>query len=333
MKKRISLVVIAVFMIFAICGCQKSEQPLKTVKLNEVVHSVFYAPQYVAIEKGFFEDEGIDIDLSVGQGADKSMTALLSGSADIALLGTEAGIYVYNEGAKDYAKPFAQLTQRAGNFLVAREPMPDFKWTDLKGKQIIGGRKGGMPEMLLEYVLKKNGIDKDKDLEIVNNISFESTAGAFSAGQGDFTAEFDPTASALEESGAGYVVASLGTESGYVPYTVYMARKSLIKNDPELLQHFTNAIYKAQIWTQEHTSQEIADVIAPQFKESNIESLIKIIDRYKNQDTWKVNPIFEEENLNLIEDIMENGGELEKRVPYDEFIDTEFADEAVKTIK
>ncbi|MCI1959148.1 MAG: ABC transporter substrate-binding protein [Clostridia bacterium] len=211
--------------------------------------------------------------------------------------------------------------------------MPDFKWTDLKGKQIIGGRKGGMPEMLLEYILKKNGLDKDKDLEIINNISFESTAGAFSANQGDFTVEFEPTASALEESGAGYVVASLGTESGYVPYTVYMARKSLIKSDPDLIQHFTNAIYKAQKWTQEHTAEEIADVIQPDFKESSIENLIQIIDRYKEQDTWKPNPIFEKDSLELIEDIMENGGELEKRVPYDEYIDTQFAKNAVKTIK
>jgi len=333
MKKTIAFCITAMLILFSLAGCKEGKQPLKTVRLNEVVHSVFYAPQYVAVEKGFFKDEGLDIQLSVGQGADKSMTALLSGSADVALLGTEAGIYVYNEGSRDYAKPFCQLTQRAGNFLVAREAMPNFKWTDLKGKEIIGGRKGGMPEMLLEYILKQNGIDKNKDVEIINNISFESTAGAFSAKQGDFTAEFEPTASALEKSGAGYVVASLGKDSGYVPYTVYMARKSLIKSDPELLQHFTNAVYKAQKWTNEHSAADIADAIAPDFKESDKDSLIKIIERYKEQDTWKTNPLFEEKSLDLIEDIMENGGELEKRVPYSEYIDTQFAKSAIDNVK
>ena len=317
-------------------GCAGSDtknEELTEVRLNEVVHSVFYAPQYVALENGYFEEEGLKIDLSVGQGADKSMTALISGSADIALLGTEAGIYVYNQGAEDYTLAFAQLTQRAGNFLVSRENDTDFKWSDLKGKSIIGGRTGGMPEMVLEYVLKQNGLEIGKDVEIINNISFESTAGAFSADIGDYTAEFEPTASALENSQKGYVVASLGTESGYVPYTVYMATKSYINENPEIIQKFTNAIYKAQIWMSEHTSSEIAEVILPHFTDSDIETLTKIIDRYNSQDTWKSDPVFDKEGFELIQDIMENGGELEKRVPFEEMVTTDFAQKAVDSIK
>lgn len=190
-------------------GCKK-EEVLKEVRLNEVVHSIFYAPQYVALEKGFFEEEGLKITLDVGQGADKSMTALLSDSADIALLGTEAGLYVYNEGKENYAMPFAQLTQRAGNFLVSRKDEPNFKWTDLKDCSVIGGRIGGMPELVLEYVLKENGLTPGTDMEIINNISFTSTSGAFVADVGDYTVEFEPVATTLEEQGNGYIVASLG---------------------------------------------------------------------------------------------------------------------------
>lgn len=335
MKKFISLLTVLSVVAVTVfsSGCSKKaeeKEALTKVRLNEVVHSVFYAPQYVAIEKGFFKDEGLEIDLSVGQGADKSMTALLSGSADIALLGTEAGIYVYNEGAKDYAVSFAQLTQRAGNFLVSRTDEPNFDWNNLKGKSIIGGRTGGMPEMVLEYVLKQKGLEIGKDVEIINNISFESTAGAFSADIGDYTVEFEPTASNLEASGKGHVVASLGTESGYVPYTVYMARKSYMVDNADTIQKFTNAIYKAQLWTDSHTSEEIAEAISSFFTESDKETLTKIVERYKSQDTWKTNPIFEENSLNLIEDIMENGNELEKRVPYSDLITTDFAEKAVK---
>ncbi len=330
---RKSTVFIGILLIFTLLfsGCKKEEtQEITKVRLNEVVHSVFYAPQYVAMEKGFFEEEGIEIELSVGQGADKSMTALISNSADIALLGTEAGIYVYNEGMENPPKAFAQLTQRAGNFLISREEEPNFKWEDLKGKSLIGGRTGGMPQLILEYVLKNNNIKIGEDLDIINNISFESTAGAFQGGIGDYTVEFEPTATALENSGAGHVVASLGTESGYIPYTVYMATGEYIENNPEIIQKFTNAIYKGQQWVESHTSSEIAEVIYPHFQESDIETLTTIIERYKVQDTWKQNPLFEEEGLTLIQDIMEQGGELDKRVPYEEFIITDFAQKAME---
>ena len=329
--KKASLI-LAVLTAFSFTACSKEESSLKKVKLNEVVHSIFYAPQYVAIELGMFEQEGLDVELSVGNGADKSMTALISGDADIALLGTEAGIYVYNEGREDHAKAFAQLTQRAGNFLVSRENT-SFSWEDVKGKEIIGGRTGGMPQLVLEYVLKQKGIIPGEDVEIINNIAFTSTAGAFAGGEGDFTAEFEPTATAIEESGGGYIVASLGTESGYIPYTVYMAQKSYIEENPDIIEKFTNAVYKGQMWVADHSAQEIAEVVAPYFTESDVSSLARIIDRYKSQDTWKENPVFDKDGFTLIQDIMEEGGELDKRVPFDKFIDTSFAEKAVAGIK
>ncbi len=314
------------------CGTQKSETDMIDVNLNEVVHSIFYAPQYVAMELGFFEEEGLNINLSVGQGADKSMTALISGDADIALLGTEAGIYVYNEGRSDHAVSFAQLTQRAGNFLVARDNTP-FDWEDVRGKEIIGGRTGGMPQLVLEYILKQKGIIPGEDVEIVNNISFTSTAGAFAGGVGDYTVEFEPTATAIEQSGGGYIVSALGTESGYIPYTVYMAQKSFVEANPDIIQKFTNAIYKGQLWVNSHSSEEIAEVVLPHFTESDTATLATIIERYKAQDAWKADPIFDEAGFTLIQDVMEMGGELSERVPFDKFITTEFAKKSVDTVK
>ena len=299
------------------------------VRLNEVVHSVFYAPQYVAQELGFFEEEGLEVTVAIGNGADKSMTALLSDSADIALLGTEAGIYVYNEGKEDYPKAFAQLTQRAGNFLVSRIEEPDFEWIDLKGKSVIGGRLGGMPELVLEYVIKENGMTIGEDMEIINNIDFSSTAGAFTGNVGDYTVEFEPVATTLEQNGSGYIVASLGEASGYVPYTVYMAQDAFMSEHPEVIEAFTRAIYRGQQWVETHTSAEIAEVILPQFTESDVETLTTIIERYKAQDTWKTDPVFSEEGFALIQDIMEQGGELSSRVPFDDLVRNEFAKKVI----
>lgn len=317
----------------AFTGCAKQETELTKVQLSEVVHSIFYAPQYVALEKGFFQEEGLDVEVSVGQGADKSMTALISGAADIALLGTEAGIYVYNEGSENHAIAFAQLTQRAGNFLVSRQEEPDFQWEDLKGKEVIGGRAGGMPQLVLEYILKSKGIDPETDLELVNNIAFESTAGAFVGDVGDYTVEFEPTATTLENQGNGYIVASLGEDGGYIPYTVYMTTQTFMDEKPEIVQKFTNAIYKGQLWVNSHTSAEIAEVVLPQFPDSDVETLTQIIERYKAQDTWKEDPVFEEKSLDLIQDVMDLGGELSARVPYDELVNTEFAKKAIEQVK
>lgn len=308
----------------------KTEKELTEVTLNEVAHSIFYAPMYVAIEEGYFEDEGIALDLVCGFGADKTMTAVISGEAEIGFMGSEASIYTYAEGATDYVVNFAQLTQRAGNFLVAREEMPDFKWEDLKGHLVLGGRKGGMPEMVFEYILKQNGIDPETDLEINQNIDFGSTAAAFAENQGDFTVEFEPGATSLESEGKGYVVASLGEDSGYVPYTAFSAKQSYIEENPDVIQGFTNALQKGMDYVQAHTPEEIAEIIEPQFPETDPATITTIVTRYYNQDTWKSDLIFEESSFDLLQDILESAGELEERVPYEDLVTTEFAEAAAK---
>ena len=263
-------------------------------------------------------------------GADKTMTAVLSGEADVGFMGSEASIYTYNEGANDIVVNFAQLTQRAGNFLVAREEMEDFSWEDLKGHLVLGGRKGGMPQMVFEYILKQNGIDPQKDLTIDQSIDFGSTAAAFSGGEGDFTVEFEPGATSLEQEGKGYVVASLGTDSGYVPYTAFSAKESYIKENPEVIQGFTNALQKGMDYVQAHTPEEIAAVIEPQFEESDLETITTIVTRYYEQDTWAEDLVFSEESFELLQDILEEAGELSNRAPYEKLVNTEFAEEAAK---
>ena len=258
------------------------------------------------------------------------MTAVLSGEADIGFMGSEASIYTYNEGANDYVVNFAQLTQRAGNFLVAREEMPDFSWDDIKDSTVLGGRKGGMPEMVFEYILKQNGIDPSADLEINQSIDFGSTAAAFAEGQGDFTVEFEPGATTLESENKGYVVASLGEDSGYVPYTAYSAKKSFIEKNPDVIQGFVNALQKGMDYVQSHTPEEIAAVIEPQFPETDLETITKIVTRYYDQDTWKDNLVFEESSLDLLQDILESSGELDSRVAYEDLVNTTFAEKAAK---
>ena len=310
---------------------ENEEEPeLTKITLNEVAHSIFYAPMYVAIEEDYFTDEGIELDLVCGFGADKTMTAVISGEADIGFMGSEASIYTYNEGATDYVVNFAQLTQRAGNFLVAREEMPDFTWDDIKGSLVLGGRKGGMPEMVFEYILKENGIDPETDLEINQNIDFGSTAAAFSEGQGDFTVEFEPGATSLESEGKGYVVASLGEDSGYVPYTAFSAKKSYIDENPDIIQGFTNALQKGMDYVQTHTPEEIAKVIEPQFPETDLDTITTIVTRYYDQDTWKSNLIFEQSSFDLLQDILESAGELEQRAPYEDLVTTTFAAKAAQ---
>lgn len=300
------------------------------VTLNEVAHSIFYAPLYVAIEEGYFEEEGIALTLVTGFGADKTMTAVLTDEAHIGFMGSESTIYTYAGGSQDYVVNFAQLTQRAGNFLVSREPIADFDWEMLKGTEVLGGRAGGMPQMVFEYILKKNNIDPKTDLSIDQSIDFGSTAAAFSGGQGQFTVEFEPHATSLEEKGDGYVVASLGEDSGYVPYTAFSAKKSFIEENPEVIQSFTNALQKGMDYVNSHTPEEIARVIAPQFEETPVETITTIVTRYHEQDTWKDNLVFEEDAFMLLQNILEEAGELPKRVPYEDLVNTVFATKAAK---
>ena len=314
---------------FAKKNNSSDDKMLTKITLNEVAHSIFYAPQYVAIEEGYFKDEGLDMTLITGFGADKTMTAVISGEADIGFMGAEASIYAYQEGATDPVVNFAQLTQRAGNFLVAREEMPDFKWEDLKGRKVLGGRKAGMPEMVFEYILKKNGLDPQKDLSINQSIDFGSTAAAFTGDDSaDFTVEFEPSATALEKQGAGYVVASLGVDSGYVPYTSYSAKTSYMEKNPDIMQKFTNALQKGMDYVQSHNPEEIAEVIEPQFPETDLDTVTTIVKRYYDQDTWKENLVFGQKGFELLQDILEDAGELKERTPYAELVNTEFAQNA-----
>lgn len=337
MKKnllRLATIFLGITAALGICmtaGCsgpQKTEQNLTKVTLNEVAHSIFYAPMYVAIQEGYFQEEGIDLTLVTGFGADKTMTAVLSGEAEIGFMGPETTVYTYNEGAQDYVVNFAQLTQRAGNFLVAREEMPDFTWSDLKGKEVLGGRKGGMPEMIFEYILRQNNLDPATDLTIDQSIDFGSTAAAFSGGKGDFSVEFEPGATSLELEGNGYVIASLGVDSGYVPYTAFSAKADYMKQHPEIIQKFTNALQKGLDYTKSHTPEEIAKAIAPQFKETDAKTLTAIVTRYYEQDTWKENLIFEENSYQLLLDVLSDAGELTDTPPYRELVDTSYAKKA-----
>ncbi len=332
MKKIVVLALIFSLLVLSLCSCaKKEEEGMTSITLNEVAHSIFYAPQYVAIEKGYFKEEGLDVKLVNGSGADNVMTAVLSGEADIGFMGSEASIYVFNEGSGEKIINFAQLTQRAGNFLVARKADEEFTWDKLKGKTVLAGRKGGMPQMVFEYILKKNNMDPKKDLKMVQNIDFGLTAEAFASGQGDYSVEFEPFAASLEKEKKGVVVASLGVDSGMVPYTAYSAKESYIKKNADTIQKFTNALQKGMDFVKSHTPQEIAEVIQPQFKETERETLTTIVERYYDQGTWKDNLIFEKESFELLQDILESGGELSNRVSYEELVNTEFASKAPKT--
>ena len=303
---------------------------ITTVKVNEVTRSVFYSPQYVAIALGYFKDKGINIELITGQGADKVMTAVLSGQSDIGFAGPEASIYVYNEGKADYTQVFAQLTKRDGSFLVARNKPAQFDWSQLKGTTVIPGRKGGVPYMTFEYVLKQKGIDTSKDVNLDDSISFDLMAGAFAGGNADYVTLFEPTASMTELQGAGYIVASVGAEAGEIPYTAYFAKKSYIQRNEELIQNFTDAIYKGQKWTKEHTAAEIAELIKEFFPDTDVKMLESSIQRYKNIDAWNETPVLTEEAFNKLQDVIQEAGELEERADYKSVVNNKYAEQSIK---
>ena len=303
---------------------------ITTVKVNEVTRSVFYSPQYVAIALGYFKDKGINIELTTGQGADKVMTAVLSGQSDIGFAGPEASIYVYNEGKADYTQVFAQLTKRDGSFLVARNKPAQFDWSQLKGTTVIPGRKGGVPYMTFEYVLKQKGIDTSKDVNLDDSISFDLMAGAFAGGNADYVTLFEPTASMTELQGAGYIVASVGAEAGEIPYTAYFAKKSYIQRNEELIQNFTDAIYKGQKWTKEHTAAEIAELIKEFFPDTDVKMLESSIQRYKNIDAWNETPVLTEEAFNKLQDVIQEAGELEERADYKSVVNNKYAEQSIK---
>lgn len=331
MKKNILYYCLFFVLVFLMVGSlfldfnhsKKNENKRTKVTLAEVAHTIFYAPQYVAIEKGYFKEVGIDIDLILTAGADKVTAAVLSGDADIGFCGSEGTIYVYNAKEKDYLKTFAQLTQKDGSFLVSREKIDNFTLNDLKGKSVIGGRAGGMPEMTFEWALKQNGIDPKNDLEIDTSIAFAAMGGAFISGQGDFVTLFEPNALEIEQQGYGYVVASIGELGGVVPYTSYSARESYIEKNSELISNFTKAIQKGLDFVHNSSDKEVAEAILSQFPDTSLNDLEKVVARYRKIDAWPKTTNFSEESFDHLQDIMIDNGVLNSKVSYDKLIYSE----------
>ena len=334
MIRRLVVFVLCVVMAFMVVGCQEKapEKTMDKIVLNEVTHSVFYAPMYAAISLGYFEEEGLEIELVNGGGADKSMTALLSGQADIGLMGPEAAIYVFNEGRENSAVVIGQLTKRDGSFLVGREPDEDFKWTDVAGKTIIGGRKGGVPEMTLEYVLRKNGLEPGVDVTVDTSIQFDLMGGAFEGGVGDYVTLFEPTASMFEKEGKGYILAALGQESGEVPFTAFQTTKSYIKENPDIIRRFLKAIYRGQQWVQKASDKELAEAIVDFFPDTSIEALMMVAKSYREIDAWMDTPIMKKEAFDRLQEIIIQAGVLTEKVDFENVVDNSFAEEVVKMI-
>lgn len=324
MKRLITIItvlvlIIVLFIIYSFNISNKNND-LTKVKVAEVTHSVFYAPQYVALEKGFFKDEGLDIELILTSGADNVMAAVLSGDANIGLSGSEATIYVYNKGEKDYIKTFAQLTQKDGSFLISRKNIKNFTVNDLKGKYVIGGRQGGMPEMTLEYILKEKNIDPKKDLTIDTSIQFASMAGAFIGGTGDFVALFEPLATQVVNEGYGYKVAQLGTLTDNVPYTAYNARTSYISNNKDTIEKFTKAVQRGLDFVNNNDSSTIAKTIMNQFPDSSYNDIKNAVESYKKNNTWPKETTFTKESFDHLQDIVIKAGFLDKKVSYKDLI-------------
>ncbi|MFJ5965345.1 ABC transporter substrate-binding protein [Bacillus sp. NPDC093026] len=321
-KVRLAFIFI-VLLFIPFVACQKEQE--QTVQVAEVTHSVFYAPLYVALSKEFFQEEQLDVVVKTTWGGDKTMTALLSGGANIALTGSESSIYVESQGSKDSVINFAQLTQTDGTFLVSKEKVTHFSWDMLKGKEFLGQRKGGMPQMVGEYVLKKEGIDTKKDVRMIQNIDFANISGAFSSGTGDFVQLFEPAASLIEKEGKGYIIASFGEASGKVPYTTFMAKKSYLEENKETAEAFTRAIYKAQQWVETKSPEEIAKTIQSHFPDTELDILTTAIKRYKQQQSYATNPLLNEKEWNKLQEIMKASGELPQYIPYKQLVDPSIA--------
>ncbi|MGM0752743.1 MAG: ABC transporter substrate-binding protein [Bacillota bacterium] len=323
-------VLLMVMLTIGLTACGEKEEVVQKVRVAEVTRSIFYAPEYVAIEKGFFKEEGLDIELTTTWGGDKTMTTLLSGGADIALVGSETSIYVHAQGSNDPVINFAQLTQTDGTFLVSREKVENFEWDQLKGSTFLGQRKGGMPQMVGEFVLKQNGIDPQNDLNLIQNIDFANIASAFASGTGDYVQLFEPTASIFEQEGKGHIVASFGTESGHVPYTTFMAKDSYMKENKETVEKFTKALFKAQQWVEENSAADIAKVIEPYFEDTEPALIETVVDRYKSQGSFATDPILDEEEWNNLQNIMDEAGELPQSVDHETLVNTSIAEKAAK---
>lgn len=327
MKKTFALLLVLLLCLLT-PACQDADG-LRTVELHEVTRSVFYAPQYVAISMGFFEDEGLDVRITTSGGSDKAMTALLSGQADICLAGPETGVYVYNEGKADHPLIVGQLTKRDGSFLVGRTDEPDFSWESLRGKSIIGGRAGGMPLMTLEYVLKAHGLEPGVDVDVIDSIQFNLMGGAFEGGTGDYVTLFEPTATEFERAGKGYIVANVGLASGEVPYTVYLVSQTMLQQDAAFVESFLRAVYRAQRWIATASDREVAEAMEPFFPDASIESLMIVANSYRATDSWKQDPIMQEADYERMLDIIEEAGELSARPDFAALVDNSIAERIV----
>ncbi|MDF9841030.1 MULTISPECIES: ABC transporter substrate-binding protein [unclassified Paenibacillus] len=332
-KKKLALPLLLLVLCFSVLAGCGTEQAGVKVRVGEVTRSVFYAPEYVALSQGFFKDEGLDVELQTIPGGDKTMTALLSGAIDVALVGSETSIYVAQQGADDPVINFAQLTQRDGTFLFARKAEGEFSWDQLKGSTFLGQRAGGMPQMAGAFTLHNKGIDAGKDLTLIQNIDFANIAGAFASGTGDYVQLFEPQASIFESEGRGAVVASFGVESGYLPYTVFMSKQSYISKNGDTVQKFTNAVQRAQLWVKEHSAEEIAEAVMPYFENTDQGIVISAINRYKEQDTYAANPVIDDKEWNNLLDVIEHAGELQERIPLETIVDNSFAEKAEAGIK
>lgn len=305
---------------------KEDDNKLKKITVGEVTHSAFYAPQYVAHSLGYFEDEGLDVDIQLTSGADKVTSAVLSGDVEIGFCGSEATVYVYNNGEKDYLINFAGLTKKDGSFLVSRKKIDKFTIESLKGKHILGGREGSMPALTLKWALNQNGISSN-DVNLDTSIDFASMSGAFIGGTGDFVTMFEPSASELEKNGYGYVVASVGSLGGTVPYTSYNAKKSYIEENPEIIEGFTKAIQKGIDFTLNNNSKKIAETIIDYFPDTSLEELADIIEKYKNIDAWYSTTYIDEKDFSHILEIMENGNVLDKKVSYKKLVNNKYSKE------
>ncbi len=324
--KRFVAAVLCLLMALCLCACGAESSDLRTVTLNEVTRSVFYAPLYTACSMGFFEEEGLEVDIVTGGGSDASMTALLSGEADVALMGPETGIYVVNQGKEDHPMIVAQLTKRDGSFLLGREADKGFDFEKLRGKSVIGGRPGGMPYMTLLYVLRNHGLEPGKDVEVISNIQFNLMGGAFESGTGDYVTLFEPTASAFEAEGKGHIVTNMGLESGEVPYTTFMVRQQTIADEPEFVESFVRAIYRAQNWVWAASDEEVAAAMQDYFPDTDLATLASVAKSYRATDSWTKVPTMTEDAFTRLQDILEGAGELSARIQLDELVDNSFGE-------
>lgn len=331
-----SMMLSLLVLITVLAGCKSNKtDTLTKVRLNEVTRSIFYAPMYAAISEGFFEEEGIEIELTTGQGADKTMQQLLSGSVDVGFSGPEQVLYIHNQKREDLPIVFGQLTQKDGSFLVGRNADKNFTWESLKGKTVIGGRPGGVPQMALEYVLKNHGIDPNKDLNMITNIAFAAVPGAFKGGTGEYAAIFEPIASQFVKEKVGSIVASVGEDSGVIPYTTFYSTKSYIDKNPDLIQRFTRAIYKGQLWVEKTKDEDVAKSIKSFFPGNDEELIVQVIKNYRKIEAFSKTPVLKEEDMNRLMDIIQSYKDdlLTERPSYSKVVDNSFAEKAVSELK